>query len=309
MKKGILCVILGIMLMISCAQTNQMDQPQQTRLSPLQTVLQLVEENKQFEDNPVKSTDSHCPEIKEILDKGYIVFGMNAADVKPFYYTDEESGQLIGLDVELAYAIANRMGVKAVFDRSETSFDRIVQLVVEKKADVAISKLSLTMRRAELVRFTMPYITFRQALLINRLEYAKIGNEDRLPGFIRNFYGPLGVINNSSYMNYALANFPDADVKGFDNWDQTVDALFAGEVLAIYRDEGEILILNTTKRDASILMKPVFISDKRDPIAMAVSADAPLLQSWLNIFLDDYILMNHRELTPSRLIERHYGTN
>jgi hypothetical protein len=88
-----------------------------------------------------------------------------------------------------------------------------------------------------------------------------------------------------------------------------VDALFSGEVLAVYRDEGEILVVNATRKDASILTKPVFIGDKRDPIAMAVSADAPLLQEWLNIFLDEYLLQNRRELTPSRLIERHFGSS
>ena len=308
MKKGFFYMILGILvLFFSCTHNPRPEQTQNIDLSPLQTVRQLAEENRQFENNPARSTASHSPEIRAILDRGYLVFGMNAMDVKPFYYTDEESGELIGIDVEIAYAIANRMGVRAVFNREATSFDGVVQLVVDKEVDIAISKLSLTMRRAELVRFTTPYIIFRQALLINRLEYARIGSEDQLPGFIRSFHGALGVINNSAYMNYAFANFPNADVKTFDTWDQAVEALFAGDLLAIYRDEGEILIVNTTRQDASILMKPVFISDNRDPIAMAVSADAPLLQSWLNIFLDDYLLQNHRELIPSRFIERHFG--
>jgi len=54
-------------------------------------------------------------------------------------------------------------------------------------------------------------------------------------------------------------------------------------------------------------MKPVIISDKRDPIAMAVSADAPLLQDWLNVFIDDYTMQNQKELVPARLVERHFG--
>ena len=310
MKKGFFCILFCFSLVLcSCEPSPQFDQAQQADLSPLMTVRQLADENRQFENNTTRSTASHSPEIRAILDRGYLVFGMNAADVKPFFYTDEQSGELIGLDVELAYAIANSMGVRAVFNRDATSFDGVVQLVINGTVDIALSKLSMTMRRAEMVRFTTPYITFRQALLINRLEYARIGHEDQLPGFIRNFHGALGVLNNTSYVNYALINFPNADIRPFDTWVEAVEALFAGEVLAIYRDEGEILIVNNTRQDASILMKPVFISDKRDPIAMAVSADAPLLQSWLNIFLDDYLLQNHLELTPSRLIERHIGTN
>jgi len=117
----------------------------------------------------------------------------------------------------------------------------------------------------------------------------------------------LGVIANSSYHNFALLNFPNAELKLFNNWGEAVDALFNGEVLAVYRDEGEILIVNNTRKDATLLMKPVFISDQRDSIAMAVSMDAPLLQEWLNIFLDDYLLQNYREMTPGWFIERHLG--
>jgi len=300
--------LTALLLFFSCLPENNVEQPQtEAVFQPLQTVHLLAQENKQYENSPSRSTDLHSPEIKEILDRGYIIFAMTNSDQKPFFYVDEKTGEFIGLDVELAYSIANRMGVKAVFNRDAASFDGVVTQVVNKAADIALSKLSLTIRRSELVRFTDPYITFRQALLINRLEYAKIGKEDQLPNFIRNFSGSLGVIANSSYANYALTNFPEADIKTFQNWTETVDALFNGEILAVYRDEGEVLIVNATRKDASVLMKPVFIGDKRDPIAMAVSVDAPLLQEWLNIFLDDYLLQNRREMIPSRLIELHFG--
>jgi ABC-type amino acid transport substrate-binding protein len=309
MKRKLCCILLVIipLFFLSCNLASQEEQEQLSELSPLETVRLLAEDNRQFESSPTRSTENHAPEIRSILDRGYIVFAMTSADQKPFFYSHPETGELIGLDVEIAYSIANLMGVKAVFNRDASSFDGAVQEVIHKRADIALSKLSLTIRRVEIVRFTNPYIIFRQALLINRLEFAKIGSEDYLPYFIRNFQGPLGVIVNSSYMNFAYINFPGADVKTYNDWDETVDALFRGEVLAVYRDEGEILRILNTKEGASILMKPVIISDKRDPIAMAVSTDAPLLQSWLNVFLDDYLLQRQREMTPSRLIERHFG--
>jgi len=307
--RKILTALFLSILILSCNSNAREEQPQSENLLPLETVRLLAEENRQFDGSPSRSTASHAPEIKAILDRGYIVFAMTAADQKPFFYKEENSGELIGLDVELAYAIANRMGVKAVFNRNAASFDGVVTMVINKEADIALSKLSRTIRRAEMVRFTNPYITFRQALLLNRLEYAKVGSEDQLVNFIRNYRGTLGVIENSSYHNYAATNFPNADVKTFSSWGEAVDALFNGEVLAVYRDEGEVLIVNTTRKDASILMKPVFIGDKLDPIAMAVSSDAPLLQEWLNLFLDEYLLQNRRNMIPARLIERHFDNN
>ncbi|MDR0569531.1 MAG: transporter substrate-binding domain-containing protein [Spirochaetaceae bacterium] len=276
-------------------------------LSPLETVRRLAEENKQSSSVVRENTASYPAEIRSILNRGSIRFAMIAQDQKPFFYRDEGSGELIGLDVEIGYEIANRLRVRAIFNRDSQTFDDVVMQVMNKEADVALSKLSMTTRRAELVRYTNPYVSFRQALLVNRLEFAKIGPEERLPYFLRHYDGSLGVIKNSSYMNYALLNFPTAKVQTFDTWEQTVESLFEGKVLAIYRDEGEILIINATKKDASILMKPVFINDKRDPISMAVSADAPLLQEWLNVFLNEYLLQKRGELTPSRLIARHFA--
>jgi ABC-type amino acid transport substrate-binding protein len=152
----------------------------------------------------------------------------------------------------------------------------------------------------------MPYIVFRQALLVNRLEFAKIGREDQLPGYIKNFRDRLGVIQNSSYANYAAVNFPAAFIKPFETWDETVDALFDGKVLAVYRDEGEILIVNATRKDAAMLMKTVVINDQQDPIAMAVAPDAPLLQEWLNIFLEEYLRQKPEEFAIARIVERHF---
>ncbi|MDR1398516.1 MAG: hypothetical protein LBJ41_01140 [Treponema sp.] len=59
---------------------------------------------------------------------------MTAADQKLFFYIDEPSGELIGLDVEIAYGITNMLGVRAVFNRDTTSFDGVVLNVANKKS-------------------------------------------------------------------------------------------------------------------------------------------------------------------------------
>jgi ABC-type amino acid transport substrate-binding protein len=275
--------------------------------TPLKTVQELAAINGRVTESLLRDTSLYPKEIQTIIDRRKIVFAMTRADQKPFFYGDEPSGILIGLDVELAYEIANLLGVQAVFNRDAGSFDEVVMKVVNKEADIALSKLSRTMRRAEMVRYTVPYITFRQGLLINRLELAKVTTEKNLPGFVKNFRGRLGVIENSSYASYAAVNFPAADIRAFPSWTEAVDALFAGEILAAYRDEGEILIANTLREDSSILMKMVFLTDQQDPIAMAVASDAPLLQEWLNLFLENYIVQHKKDLTTQKLVERHFG--
>jgi ABC-type amino acid transport substrate-binding protein len=309
-KQKVWLFIFAACTLVSCGKgTETALQTETTSLLPLETVRQLTILNQQSSVSPMTDLDSYPPEIGEILRRGSIIFGMTAADQKPFFYSDEETGELIGLDVEIAYEIANRLGVQAVFNRDAASFDGVVLNVVNKKVDVALSKLSRTLRRSELVRFTRSYITFRQAVLIHRLELAKVSSEENLPLYMKQFRGALGIIKNSSYVGYAESNFPLATKKTYDTWPECIDALFSGEVLAIYRDEGEILIINETRKDSGIMMKPVFINDKQDPIAMAVSHDASHLQEWLNTFLEDYILQNGSELMPASLVKRHYAQN
>jgi ABC-type amino acid transport substrate-binding protein len=296
--------VLSIML-FSCKGEEQA--PQTTSLSPLETVRELAKENEQY--TKIKQTDDmpYPPEIEAIHERGYIVFSMVAQDQKPFFYNDEQTGELIGLDVEIGYAIANALRVTAVFNRNASTYDEVIMKVANGEADIALSDLSITMQRAELVRYTKPYLVLRQALLINRLEFAKIGLEDKLPEFIRNYRGTIGVEDGTSYMSYARTNFPNADIKGFQNASKAIEALIVGSVLAVYMDECEILINKRCIKDATILMKLVFISDKSDYIAMAVSADAPMLHNWLNVFIDGYISQNRHELNVRKLIERHIG--
>jgi ABC-type amino acid transport substrate-binding protein len=307
MKRTIFFFIFIAFALAACGKRTATELPEETKLpSPLEAVRRLSALNQEVSAAPLTDLESYAPEMRAILRRGSIIFGMTAADQKPFFYTDEASGELIGLDVEIGYEIANRLGVRALFNRDATSFDGVVLNVVNKKVDVALSKLSRTLRRGALVRFTAPYITFRQAVLVNRLELAKVSSEENLPLYMKQFRGSLAIIKNSSYVGYAESNFPLALKKTYDTWPECIDALFSGEVLAVYRDEGEILIINETRKDSSIMMKPVFINDKQDPIAMAVSHDAPHLQEWLNAFLEDYILQNGSELTPARLVKRHY---
>ncbi|MFW5640928.1 MAG: transporter substrate-binding domain-containing protein, partial [Thermodesulfobacteriota bacterium] len=185
------------------------------RTHPLFRMLLLVFFSFLCLSNPIASafaeTGSFPPTIRDILDQGHITIAMTQNDMPPFYFKDA-SGRLNGIDVMLAKGIAERLGVRAVFNREATSFNGVVDLVVEGKADIAVSKLSRTLDRAKVIRYTEPYIVFRQGLLINRLGLAKKTQRMSEYEFIKNFTGKLGVIQASSYVGYARENFPTAEI-------------------------------------------------------------------------------------------------
>jgi polar amino acid transport system substrate-binding protein len=218
---------------------------------------------------PAAAPDLRAPDIQAILDRGELIVAMTEGDQPPFYYVGPD-GQLAGLDASLARDIASRLGVKASFNRSPKSFNEVVELVA-------------------MVRFTKPYVTFRHAMLFNRLRLAQHTSEESLPKLLRGLKGKVGVIGQSSYEGFLGQYFPRATAVPFKNWDEAVTAVFAGHVLAVYRDEMEIQKINQSRKDASLSLKPVIYKDMKDPIAMAVAWNRPHLAAWLDVYLDSFV--------------------
>ena len=225
-------------------------------------------------------------DIKEITDRGYLRVAMVAKDQAPFFFTNE-SGEFVGVDVDIANRIASRMGVGVAFDRSSQAFNDLVPKVANGDVDIVISKLSRTITRAKNVIFSTPYVKFRQALMINRIGLARVApDNNQIANFVKNFTGRIGVIRGSSYVAYASKNFPDAEVVELASWEEVVDAAFSGKVLAAYRDELEIQKILLTNPDASLKVKTIVLSDTRDDIAMAISWKSRQFRDWVNILLE-----------------------
>ncbi|MGE3536494.1 MAG: substrate-binding periplasmic protein [Candidatus Tectimicrobiota bacterium] len=228
-----------------------------------------------------------APEIKAIIDRGVLRVAMTSRDQPPFYYASAD-GELAGLDVALARDIASRLGVQAHFDRHPQNFKEVVEYVARGDADVGISKLSRTLTRAQMLRFTRPYATFRHAMLFNRLRLTQQTTEEELPTLLRNLKGKIGVIGQSSYEGFLSQYFPQATPVTFTTWDEAVAAVFAGEVLAVYRDELEIQKINQYRQEASLTLKTVIYKDMKDYISMAVAWNRPHLAAWLDVYLDSF---------------------
>nr|WP_139125077.1 transporter substrate-binding domain-containing protein [Bacillus solimangrovi] len=72
---------------------------------------------------------------------------------KPFNYS--EGGELKGFDVEIGYALAEKMGLEP--NPVTTPWETILQGLKGKKFDAIIGSMAITNERAEQVNFTEPY--------------------------------------------------------------------------------------------------------------------------------------------------------
>jgi polar amino acid transport system substrate-binding protein len=102
---------------------------------------------------------------------------------------------------------------------------------------------------------------------------------------VKDLTGKIGVIADSSYVSYARRYFPNATVVSYPSWDNVVDAVFSGEILAGYRDEMEIKKIIRSRPDASLKAKTAVLKDTRDDIAIAVAWQNTHLQYYINLVL------------------------
>ncbi|WP_244306320.1 substrate-binding periplasmic protein [Paraburkholderia lacunae] len=224
-----------------------------------------------------------APEFARIVSRGELVVAVLGVDQPPFF--EEHNGQLSGVDIDIAKEMAAKLGVKVSFNRGAKTYDGVVNLLASGEADLAISKLSRTLSRAQVISFSAPYIRLHRALLLNRVKFAMLARGRAVPDVVRAFDSTMGVVRNSSYATYVEGNFTQAKVVPYPSWEAVLKALDAGEVTAAYRDEFEVK--HVLKRDptASLRLRVVTLEDLDDPIAIGVNVNAPTLLAFVNQFL------------------------
>ncbi len=270
------CVFAGVALAAGPAPAVVAAQTETTAPAAVPPVSTLVK---------VADGRNLAPGIARIVNRGELVVAMLGIDTPPFFHV--KNGELVGLEVDLAKAIAKELKVNVRFDRSARTFNEVVDVVARQEADLGISKLSRTLARAQMISFTDPYLRLNHALIINRVKFAELARERPLPNVVREFRGSVGVIAKSSFSDYASKNFPLADMREFPSWGDVLKALQKGEIIAAYRDEFEIKRILKIDPTASLTLRTVTIKDLEDTLGIAVGIQDPTLLAYVNQFLSE----------------------
>jgi polar amino acid transport system substrate-binding protein len=236
-------------------------------------------------------------DIAQILQRGELVVAMNGTDSPPFFHIS--GNKLVGADVRMAEQIAAELKVSLRIDRSARSFNEVVAIVAQGKADLGVSSLSRTLVRAKSVLFSEPYLTLKHALILNRFAFAKISRDKPLPWVLRNFTGSIGVVAESSYAEFAERNFPKATIVAYHSWEAVVAAVKKGEVVVAYADELDARRILKSEPGMALTLRTVTLKDVDDTLAIAVGVRSPILLAFVNQFL----AQRAEKLTVDSLLE------
>lgn len=93
--------------------------------------------------------------------EGKLVMATNAA-FPPYEYV--EGGEVVGIDAEIAQAIADKLGLE--LEIQDVDFDSIIAGVASGKYDMGMAGMTVTEERKQSVNFTTSYATGVQSVII-----------------------------------------------------------------------------------------------------------------------------------------------
>ena len=147
------------------------------------------------------------------------------AEFPPYEY--KEGDEVIGIDAEVAKAIADKLGMK--LEIVDTKFDSIIPGVQSGKYDMGMAGLTVTPEREQNVAFSDSYATGIQSIIVK--EGSDIKSVDDLSSSTK-----IGVQLGTTGDIYAKDDFGADAVAEMDKGADAVQALLAGKIDCVIID-------------------------------------------------------------------------
>lgn len=147
------------------------------------------------------------------------------AGFAPYEYYD--SGEIVGVDIDIAKEIAKEMGKKLVI--KDVSFDSIINEVKTGKADFGAAGISYSEERAEEVDFSINYSVSKQIAIVK--DNSSITNINDISN--KKIAVQLGSIADT----YVTDNYKNADIIRQKKYLAAIEDLKSDKVDAVVMDE------------------------------------------------------------------------
>ena len=193
--------------------------------------------------------------LAAIREKNQLVVATEGA-WRPWTYHDE-SETLVGFDVEVAQAIAAKLGVDAKF--VEVDWDGIFAGIDAKRYDIAANGVEIIPDRAEKYDFSVPYGYIRTALVV-RGDNTDINSFEDLKG--------KKTANSIASTYMILAEEYGAEAVGVDTLDQTIAMVLSGRADATLNAEVSIYDYLSEHPDANLRI--VALTEEASQVAIPV---------------------------------------
>lgn len=165
--------------------------------------------------------------LDTIKERGSILWGADAEGGAPYIFPDPENPEnYIGFEVDLAEAISEKLGVKAV--HKQNAWDGLVPALERGDFDIAMNGIEITDDRKETILFSSPYYVYVEQLVV-RKEEENINDVNDLKG------KKVGMLSGTVAQDI-LQDLGDVDVKIYPGQVQPYEDLAIGRIDAVLLD-------------------------------------------------------------------------
>ncbi len=144
----------------------------------------------------------------------------------PFESMDEASQQVVGFDIDLVNAVAEKAGFEVEY--VSLPWDSLLAGIANCQYDLAVSAITITEKRSEKFSFSAPYFSAGQIVAVRTDNMGITGKESLTGKTVAVQLGTTGDLE--------AKNLPDVTVKIYDETDQIFQVLLEGKVDAIIAD-------------------------------------------------------------------------
>ena len=174
----------------------------------------------------VASASSEAASAAELttVTPGKLTMSTNAAF--PPYESTDDNGNFIGIDIDVAAAIAEKLGLELQVD--DMDFDAALLAAQNGKSDMVMAGVTVTEDRQLVMDFSDSYATGIQSIIVK--EDSDIATPDDLADKM------IGTQRGTTGYIYCSDDFGDEHVTPYDNGLTAVQALVNGQVDAVVID-------------------------------------------------------------------------
>ncbi len=208
--------------------------------------------------------------LARVRARGSLRWGGDIQGGEPYAYRDpNDNSRLIGFEVDIAAAVARRLGVRAEFVQND--WQNLIPSLERGDFDIILNGLEVTPARRALVAFTRPYYAFSETLVVRQDSSA-----DTLPALAGQRVGTL----NASFAYDLLAATPGVQVVLYEGVQEPYIDLEEGRLAAVVLDN---IIANRYGLVRPALRAAATVGD--GVYAVAVRPDEPALLAALDAAL------------------------
>jgi ABC-type amino acid transport substrate-binding protein len=224
---------------------------------------------------PIKMPGKNVPLIQDIKQRGFIRVGYSP-DSAPFSFFNNK-GRLVGFDIDMAYSLANDLGVRLELVPCE--FEDVIPSLRRNRFDIFMSRYLVTPDRAVRVNYSDYYLEGTAAFLVRdykRHQFKKYSE-------IVKQHLKIGLLNISYYKETMKRLFPNAEIVEIHNVEDFLQGKYPDlDAVISSAESGSFMSLLYPEFSAVI---PQGLENLKIPLAYPVRMSGASFMRFLNTWI------------------------